>query len=107
MEVGRSLAAPHHHGSSGAGQPNAFHRHYEQGKTQGIIIDYLRNDLTSTAASIFDGATNAGVSPLFCKELNAKLVPGDYPDGLSRRRSIHGGLFPDAAGTDTRKKCVP
>lgn len=62
--------------------PTRFIANMSKAKRKGrIFIDYLRNDLTSTAASAFSvrARPGAGVStPLFWKELTPKLVPGDY-----------------------------
>jgi bifunctional non-homologous end joining protein LigD len=62
--------------------PTRFIANMSKAKRKGrIFVDYLRNDLTSTAASAFSvrARPNAGVStPLFWKELTPKLAPGDY-----------------------------
>jgi bifunctional non-homologous end joining protein LigD len=62
--------------------PTRFIANMSKAKRKGrIFIDYLRNDLTSTAASAFSvrARPGAGVStPLFWKELTPKLAPGDY-----------------------------
>lgn len=62
--------------------PTRFTANMSKAKRKGrIFIDYLRNDLTSTAASVFSvrARANAGVStPLFWKELSPDLVPGKY-----------------------------
>lgn len=62
--------------------PTRFIANMSKAKRKGrIFIDYLRNDLTSTAAAAFSvrARANAGVStPLFWRELTPKLVPGDY-----------------------------
>jgi bifunctional non-homologous end joining protein LigD len=91
--------------------PTRFIANMSKAKRKGrIFIDYLRNDLTSTAASVFSvrARANAGVStPLFWKELNADLVPGDYtmltvPDRLKRQK-----VDPWADYFETRQKLRP
>ncbi|MBP2159118.1 MULTISPECIES: DNA ligase D [Asticcacaulis] len=62
--------------------PMRFIANMSKAKRKGrIFVDYLRNDLTSTAASAFSvrARSGAGVStPLFWKELSPKLRPSDY-----------------------------
>ena len=62
--------------------PTRFIANMSKAKRKGrIFIDYLRNDLTSTAASAFSvrARPGAGVStPLFWRELTPKLSPADY-----------------------------
>jgi bifunctional non-homologous end joining protein LigD len=62
--------------------PTRFIANMSKAKRKGrIFIDYLRNDLTSTAVSAFSARARpgAGVStPLFWNELNGKLNPADY-----------------------------
>jgi bifunctional non-homologous end joining protein LigD len=70
--------------------PTRFIANMSKAKRKGrIFIDYLRNDLTSTAVSVFSARARpgAGVStPLFWKELTPKLNPGDYNiNSLSKR----------------------
>lgn len=62
--------------------PDRFIANMSKAKRKGrIFIDYLRNDLTSTAVSAFSvrARPGAGIStPLFWKELSPKLDPGVY-----------------------------
>ncbi|WP_303831685.1 DNA ligase D [Asticcacaulis taihuensis] len=76
--------------------PTRFIANMSKAKRKGrIFIDYLRNDLTSTAASVYSvrARPNAGVStPLFWKELNPHLVPGAHsmltlPDRLKKQKT--------------------
>ena len=75
-----------------------------------IFIDYLRNDLTSTAVAAFSvrARPGAGVStPLFWKELTPKLTPADYNMNTIAKRLRNQKSDPWADYFDIKQSLSP